>query len=228
MHGKILAFYDLCEGQINQHGSLSSEHKRTMNLLNDRIQRVVSFADKNCKKARVGKIPFSTEAQRIMGAMRVQKMMLMRIELKGKAGRPQKRRLRRLAKRYKYKGNVAISDHAEVKAFLCLTSNEYAAFRPKASAFRSTYLGRIANELFYEDGISQGVHYRNLIQQEETKLEFRRIKQAEKRVHGGGVSAVEKDVRGKCIRISTKIEMEQEIARVNWSRVLQAHNTPLC
>ena len=69
-------------------------------------------------RIRVGKIPLSKEAQRIMGAMRVQKMMLMRIKLKGRAGRPRQEGLRQLAKRYKYMGNVAISDHAEVKGLI--------------------------------------------------------------------------------------------------------------
>jgi len=147
MHEKVLTFYDLCKCQIKQHGELSLEQKRTMNILNDRIQSSVSFADSKCRKGRVGKILFSTEAQRIMGAMPFQKLMLMHIKLKGRAGHPRKRCLWCLAKQYKYTRNVAISDHAEVKALIQLTSKEYAAFRPKASNFRSTYLGRIANEL---------------------------------------------------------------------------------
>ena len=42
-----------------------------------------------------------------------------------------------------------------------------------------------------DHGISAETHIRNLMQQEDTRNKFKRIKQAEKRGYRGGVSAVE-------------------------------------
>ena len=55
-----------------------------MDSYNERIK----YVDKQCRKARIGKTPFSLEAQCIMGAMRVQKLMMWRIKLRGRVGRP--------------------------------------------------------------------------------------------------------------------------------------------
>ena len=104
---------------------------------------------------------------------------------------------------------------------------EYKIFRPKAHEFRATYLGRIADELVLEDGVSAETHFRNLMQQEDTKNKFKHIKQEEKQGYGGGVSAVEKDISGTRVRLETKIEIEEEISRVNRDRLQQANNTPL-
>jgi len=104
-----------------------------------------------------------------MGAMRVQKLMMWRIKLRGRVGRPRKRRLRRLAVRYGYEGDILISDLAIVKSFIKQTLQEYKTFRPKAHEFRATYLGHIADELAMEDGVSAETHFRNLMQREETK-----------------------------------------------------------
>ena len=107
------------------------------------------------------------------------------------------------------------------------TSQEYKTFRPKAHEFRATYLGHVADELAMEDGVSAETHFRNLMQQGDTKNKSKCIEQAEKRGYGGGVSAVEKDINGGRVRLETKIEIEEEISRVNKARSQQANNTPL-
>ena len=71
--------------------------------------------------------------------------------------------------RYGYKGDISISDLDIVKLLIKQTSQEYKTFRPKAHEFRATYLGRIADELAMEDGVSAETHFRNLRQQEDTK-----------------------------------------------------------
>ena len=80
--------------------------------------------------------------------------------------------------RYGYKGDVSISDLATVKSLIKQTSQEHIKFRPKAYEFRATNLGRIADELAMEDGVSAETHFRNLMQQEDTKNIFKPIKQA--------------------------------------------------
>ena len=114
-----------------------------------------------------------------------------------------------------------------MKSLIKQTLQEYKTFRPKAHEFKATYLGRIADELAMEDGVSAETHFRNLMQQEETKNKFKDIKQAEKRGYGGSVPAVEKYINGERIRLVTKIEIEEEISSVNKARLQQANNTLL-
>ena len=130
-------------------------------------------------------------------------------------------------KRYNYKGNLSIDDTTQIKELMHKTAKEYAEFRPKAHEFRQTHLGQITDELTEHDGRKAEMHFRNLLQREETKTKFRRIKTAEKRSQGGGISRVEKDVNMVRITITEKEEIENEIARVNKSQVQKANNTPL-
>ena len=192
MHEKVLIFFKLCENQMKDFGNISDTSKATMDCFNNRIQHSIRFSDKHCRKARTSKAPFSTEAQRIMRAMRIQKLMLWRIELTGRMRRPWKWQLHHLAKCYNYKGNILSSNFFTVQAIIKQTSKEYSIFWPKAFEFWSTHLVRIAHELSMEDGVSVETHVCNVMQQEETKNRFRRIIQAEKCGYGGGVSAVER------------------------------------
>ena len=59
-----------------------------MDSYNERIMQSIKYAGKQCRNARIGNTPFLLEAQCIMGAMRVQKLMMWRIKLRGQVGCP--------------------------------------------------------------------------------------------------------------------------------------------
>ena len=212
---------------MEREGKITLRQEKETDNLNDRLQRAIKAADQQCRKGRKGNVPFSPEAKRIMGEMRILKLLYWRARLKKDSRRPRKRRIKRIAKKYNYKGNLSIDDAMQIKELMHKTAREYAEFRPKAHEFRQTHLGRIADELAERDGKKAESHFRNLIQREETKTKFRRIKTAERRLQGGGISRVEKDENGIRITITDKEEIENEIARVNKSRLQQANNTPL-
>ena len=62
---------------------------------------------------------------------------------------------------------------------------------------------------------------------EKIKQGYDHIKLHEKKHRGSGVSVIEKMVDGERIRITNKNDIEQEIARCNKEKLLQANNTPL-
>jgi len=100
-------------------------------------------------------------------------------------------------------------------------------FRPKAHEFRQTHIRRITDEVAERDGQKAEIHFRNLLKREEIKTKFKRIKSAEKRTQGNGITRVEKEINGARITITEKIDIENEITRVNKARLLQANNMPL-
>ena len=105
----------MCEKQMKNFGDIACISKKPMDSYNERIMRAIKYSDKQCQKAHIGKTPFSLEALRIMGAM---KLMIWRIKLMGRVGRLRKRRLQRLAVRYGYEGDVLISDVAIVQLLI--------------------------------------------------------------------------------------------------------------
>ena len=77
-----------------------------------------------------------------MGATIVLRVILIRIERIGQRNRPNFRRLKRLAKKYEYKGKLDENDIEEVRARIKVADHEYNTFRTKAHELRETYLGK--------------------------------------------------------------------------------------
>jgi hypothetical protein len=73
---------------------------------------------------------------------------------------------------------------------------------------RETFLGRIADEMAQRDGKTQEMHFRRLIEQEDTRRQFKHIKHSEGRGIRKGVDMIEKDENGLRIRITDKQEIE--------------------
>ena len=84
--------------------------------------------------------------------MRILKLLYWRARLKKDSLRTRKRKIERIAKRYKYKGNIWIDDASQIKELMHKTVREYAEFCSKAHEFcQQTHLGRIADELAERD-----------------------------------------------------------------------------
>ena len=162
-----------------------------------------------------------------MGKCIVLKIVQKRWVLKGKKGRPKSRVLKKAIKKYKYKGKYQFNSLEAIDEELKKATKNYHKLRPKASEQRETFLGNLAAELEEEDGVKAASHFKTLQHREETKAKFQRIKYAEQKMRGGGVSVVEKIVDGERIQLKTKVEIEEEIIRANKEKVLQANNTPL-
>jgi len=113
------------------------------------------FADKRCRKGRRGGIPFSKKQKHLMGATIVLHVILIQIERIGQRNRPNFRRLKRLAKKYEYKGKLDENDIEEVLARIKVADHEYNTFRPKAHELRETYLSNLAAEFAELGKLSQ-------------------------------------------------------------------------
>ena len=191
-------------------------------------RRAFNYADKRCTKIRQGKIPYFREIRKALGAVMALQVILARIMLKGRRSRPRtKEQNTRIIKKFEYDGPVHFDTLEEATKALHLAHKEYNKLRPNAKEVRDIYLSQLAIELEEEDGIKAAVHLHVLKHHEKIKQGYdHMIKLHEKKHRGSGVSVIEKMVDGERIQITNKNDIEQEIARCNKDKLLQANNTP--
>ena len=90
----------------------------------------MKYADKRCRKVRRGKVPFSDKAQKIRGEIEVKKLIIRRIRMTGRRGRPRMRKVCRLAEKYKYEGPKTFETMKEAEDSLKISYAKYGDFRP--------------------------------------------------------------------------------------------------
>ena len=224
LYSKINQVYD--KAVANK--ALTEEESQMYEKVEEQIKRGVKRADTLCRKVRRGAIPFSDKAQQIRGEVEIKKLILRRILLRGKCNRPKSSKVKRLSKKYKYKGPMSFQNKEAAIESLQQSYKAYNEFRPKAHEFRDSYLGRIAMELEDKDGTSAEIHFKQLRQQERQKEQARRVKFSEGRAVRSGVKKV--DIRtenGTLKTVHDKEEIEQAIIKANTEKRQQANNTPL-
>ena len=227
IRSKVEKLYDRCIEEVKENNCISKRSEMEMDSLFDRVTRAKNYAEKRCRKLRTGRVPYSKTVNEARGRCIVLKLVQKRWLLKGKRRRPKTRELTRARKKYRYKGRYQFDSKKEIEDELKKAVQQYHKLRPKASEQRDTFLGNLAVEMEEEDGTDASSHFKTLKHREETRAKFQRIKRAEKKTRGGGVSVVEKIVNGVREKIRTKEGIVQEIIRANTEKVLQANNTPL-
>jgi len=131
--------------------------------------------------------------------------------------------LQRMAKKYKYTGALEFETKEEYNVKIKEAAAAYDEFRPKAHKFRETYLVQIAEELAGEDGKEVDFHLAQLINREQIKEHFRRIKRSEGRDRKGGVDKVmaDYDKWEQILRKEIKLPDEVEEGTKLWYDYIQ-------
>mmetsp|Transcript_14154 Transcript_14154/g.26578 ORF Transcript_14154/g.26578 Transcript_14154/m.26578 type:complete len:148 (+) Transcript_14154:1427-1870(+) len=141
-------------------------------VIEDRIQRAVCTADKNCRKVRRGNIQFSPMQKQLMGVITVLKQLKLRQTLKGKPNRPRTRRIQRMITKYKYTGTTSFQSVGQIEEAILNATYAYAEFKKRAQDCRWEYINEIATELNEIDGKGKKHHFKILQRQELTKEYF--------------------------------------------------------
>ena len=197
--------------------------------IEDRMRRAVKYADSNCRKVRRGKIPFSKTAQTVMRKLRILKLIHKREIMKGNNNRPKMRKLKRLAKKYKYDGPLTFTSKQDIDEALKSAKKEYNEFKPSAHELRENYLHIIAHEIAEEDpqGKSSQWHHEKLIREERTRSHFKHIQRYEGKSNRRGVDKVDVQQQdGSNKTVHNKEEIAQHIQDANKEKRQQARNTP--
>ena len=210
-----------------KHKQLDEEHQKLYEHIESQTKKAVKYADKRCRKIKRGKVPFSEKAQKIRGEIEIKKLIIRRILLRGRSGRPRMSKVKRLSRKYKYDGAQSYPTLSEAKNALRIAYKKYAEFRPKAHEFRDTYLGRIATEHAEDDRKAASWHFKRLREQERIKEQARKVKLSEGRGRRVGVTKVDiKQPDGTMKTEFNKDKIEEAIIQANTSKRLQADNTP--
>ena len=238
-------FNDILEHQITSHqlhtkmedlykeaertGELTNEQEMLYDSIEDRMKRGVKHADSRCRKVRRGKIPFSKTAQKIMRKLRVIKLILKREQMKGSKYRPKMRKLRRLAKKYHYKGPITYDSIEDIKIALTNAKKEYNEFKPRAHELRENYLYIIAHEKAEEDNQGRNTewHHSKLVREERIRSHFKHIRKYEGKNNRRGVDKVDVMTgNGTLKTVHNKEEVAKHIRKANIEKRQQARNTP--
>lgn len=223
LHSKILSVYDIAK----KGGIFTNELAKKYESIEATMQKIIKYADKRCRKARRGAVPFSPYQKKLMGQIIILKQIKLRFLLKGKPTRPRSRRIGRLVRKYSYTGKTKFTDLREIQSALDKAVKQYNDFKPRAQDQRWTYLESIAREYYEKDGKSIQHHFKVLQQREQTKEYFRRIRYCEGKQKGGSVDRIQVLQDEETKIIYEKHQIENEIMRVNKIKLLQAKHTPL-
>lgn len=195
--------------------------------IEQRIQRAVKYADRRCRKARWGKIPYSPLQKTLMGSIMILRQIKLRAILKGKPNRPHSLSISRLIRKYKYWGETHFHSLEDIDKALENANNEYNCFKKRSTASRWLYLEQIATELDEKDGRGRQHHYKVLVQRELTKEYFKKIRFSEGKSRSGGVTCIQINNENGTSITYDKTTIENEIMRANKEKLLQASDTPL-
>mmetsp|Transcript_8494 Transcript_8494/g.16012 ORF Transcript_8494/g.16012 Transcript_8494/m.16012 type:complete len:1891 (+) Transcript_8494:4302-9974(+) len=226
MPQKVRMLKGKCKEDMERGDELSKNSSRQIDVIYDNITRAIQYADKRCKKVRVGAIPFSPTLRNIQGAIRILTLLNRRKKEIGKKYRPRMRRIRRMIKRYQYTGPTIFESENAVTKERRIMLYKYKEIKRTLVVNPNTYMGQIAVERSQKDGRGIEHHYNQLMVQDGIKRQFQRIKRAERRPLKTGVVMVEKDTDQGRILITDREEIEYEIGRANKKRLLQSYNTP--
>ena len=225
IHTKLEKLYKSAE----ENGKLTIEEEEIYDGIEQRMQRSVKCADSNCRKVRTGKIPFSSTAQAIMRKLRILKLIQDRQRMIGRQYRPKMRKLRRLARRYNYKGPLVYDGLEEIKTALKQARLEYSEFKPRAKELRERHIYAIAQEKADEDSKGRTVewHYKKLAGEDKIRTHFKYIRKYEGKSNRKGVDKV--DIRnedGSFHTVHDREEIAKHICKANIEKRQQARHTP--
>ena len=192
-----------------------------------RIRRDVKFADTKCRKARMGRVPFSEKQKTLMGHVYILKQVWLRSKLRGQNGRPHRRKLKRDAKKYKYAGPLEFDSLHDVEEAIKKAAEAYNHFRPKAFEFHQAHQEKLAHEIALDTGRDPETVYREVLHAAQMKEHFKNIRRKEKRGERYGVDRVDITTADGLRTTVRKNEIEEAILKANKEKLLQAKNTPL-
>ena len=206
----------------------TAEFQHTYEKL-DRIRlRCIQHAEKNCVKERRGTIPFSPEIQEAMGRIAMWKLLYKRQTSKGKY-KPKWKMIKRKAKKWKFPAdNFKHKTTKEIHTQLKEAVKHFKSLKTTAKEKRQNFLEEKAEALAEKKGEDKSKYLKRLVNTEETKDAFRRIRYVTKPTDRTPLQYIEEEGdNGERRKITEKDAMEIAIRMANVAKLTQADNTPL-
>ena len=86
-----------------------------------------------------------------------------------------------MIKKYRYVGPSRFPSLGEVETEIKEASKAYNVFRPKASEYRNTHMGNLAEDIAQESGRDPEVVFKELLHREQVKEHFKKINKEERK-----------------------------------------------
>ena len=182
----------------------------------------IEYADKKCRKLRMGAVPYSDSIKQ--AGVRIE---LWKAVITKKTGtKYSMTKLRRLEKKAGIKQSMGRT-LTQAKNELKEAEKKYKEKKKIAEALRETFLEKRAKEVAKEKDMVEWSVQKQLIDRERVRQSARRIKYTLRKLRGGGVSRVEiPDSNGTTKVITKKEEIEKACMEENNTKYLQTSNTP--
>jgi hypothetical protein len=181
------------------------------------------YADKKCRKLRMGGVPFSPEITQARTKIEMWKMIV-----SWKLGRKTNtKHLRRLEKRARLSGSRH-NTLTTAKQALAQSFAEYWDLKRTANDMRTTFLQTKAKELSRQRNVDEKNVYAQLLATEKQRRSARKIKYVLNKVLGGGVTKISLlNQNGEWEETTDKENIEKGCATENAKKYRQTEATPL-
>ena len=175
----------------------------------------MKYAEKHCRKLRMGKIQWSPALQYARDTITVWKLIRRRLK-KCKVGA---RRIIRLKKKLKMKGNTNLSLLA-VEAKLAKSYEKYKVCKQNDKILRRDFLESLAEAKAAAGNIKASTALQGILHREETRSMYRQIGYATKK-RQYGTTKIQIQRNGQTKEITRKSDMEKYIVRENEAKFHQ-------
>ena len=180
------------------------------------------YADKKCRKLRMGGVPYSLELAAARSMIALWKAIVS-WKLGGKANM---KHIQRLENKNNSQG-CRDTTLREAKMKRSEAFSHYWEIKKEAQELRLTFLEKKAKDLAIANDLETDNVYKQLITREAQRSTARKIKYVLRRTHGGGVTKVSLlNARGQWEETTDKLEIETGCANENAHKYRQTENTP--
>lgn len=197
---------------------LAREYEKVIEIRHQAIK----YADKHCRKLWMGKVPYSPEVKKAGIAIQLWNGIITK-----KSGcKYSNKKIKKLASTLEIKNPMALSLQ-EAKDRLNEAWINYKKKKEEAAELRTAYLKEKAKAIAEETDEDKDNVYNQLIEREQIRDSFRRIKYTLNKLKGGGVTQVEVEREdGSLEEITTKRGIEKAGMNENKEKYSQTNNTP--
>ena len=185
----------------------------------------IRYAEKQCRKLRMGDVAFSPEVLRWWKTIEAWKLL----RKKAKGGRVSSRKLKRtIAKTDIQVPNIHTLTAEQCQSKLDAAKQTYRGVKKLATAKRETWLDELAEALALEGNTTKAKIIERLKRDERFRRTFRRLRYLRHRIRSGSVTFIHRrDSAGNIVEVTDKKIMERMIMKANEKKYRQCEQTPL-
>ena len=221
LHTRLLRLRE----QIIESGKATPEQLNKLAKMHKEQRMCIATAERNCTKIRSGEVSFSLTTNLAMGKIVCLELLVRREARKGKKNRPHGTYVRRTLRRWKCDIDHRGKSLDWLKMELSNARAEYDKIKPNSKTLRDDFFSELAIDRSKEDGVKAASHLKQIINIENNRRMFSRVRNATKKTSKGAASYIEEvQDDGTRKKITDKKEMEARITEANQKKLQQANN----